>query len=229
MGIDLARIEQHNSMVEQANRLLSEVVTASDANQVIREAEVARVMARQVKLGEAAVNHATAVKLRAEIRLADIVEAGQADGSIETPGGDRTSNVRTPDNAPERLADLGVDRRRLGEARQLRDLGPTSGEAEQRVLDEAERATANGRELSRSGLLAKANGKSAEPARPKRAPLPDTAQTAGWEFRRGVERLERLFDDDRFTSNREQVALHLRAHLTYAVAACQHLLDQLDQ
>lgn len=159
-SVDLARLEQHNSMVEQANRLLSEVVTATDANRVIREAEAARVLARQVKLGEAAVNHATAVKLRAEIKLADITDAGQASGEIATAetGGREYGGDPCPDSGqgsgPARLTDLGIDRRRLAEARQLRNLAPTSAQAEQRILEEAERATEEGRELSRSHLLA---------------------------------------------------------------------------
>lgn len=154
VSADLTLVEQHNSMVEQANQLLAQVVTASDANHVVREAEVARVFARQVKLGEAAVNHATAVKLRAEIRLADIVDAGQDDGSIARPENGRPGSVRDPDTSPVRLPDLGIDRRRLGEARQLRNLAPTSSQAEKRVVEEAEQATAENRELSRARLLA---------------------------------------------------------------------------
>jgi hypothetical protein len=64
--------------------------------------------------------------------------------------------------------------------------------------------------------------------KPKRSPLGDTARTAGWEFRKAVERLERLADDDRFAANREQVATHLRNHLLYAIETCQTLLDQLN-
>lgn len=69
---------------------------------------------------------------------------------------------------------------------------------------------------------------SAPAAKPKRSPLPDVAQRAGWEFRKSVERLERIAADDRFASNKEQVAAHLRGHLSYALEVCQDLLDQLD-
>lgn len=61
-----------------------------------------------------------------------------------------------------------------------------------------------------------------------RSPLPDMARSAGWEFRKSIERLERIAADDRFSTNREQVAMHLRGHLSYAVEVCQDLLDQLD-
>ena len=66
------------------------------------------------------------------------------------------------------------------------------------------------------------------PATPRRAPLPDAAQRAGFEFRRVVERLERIGADDRFAANKEQVAAHLRGHLSYAIEVCQDLLDRLN-
>lgn len=59
----------------------------------------------------------------------------------------------------------------------------------------------------------------------KRPALGPAADKAGWEFRKAVERLERIAADDRFPANREQVAAALRGHLTYAVEVCQDLLD----
>ena len=69
--------------------------------------------------------------------------------------------------------------------------------------------------------------KPAAPAQPpRRAPLADAAQKAGWEFRKAVERLERIAADDRFAANKEQVAAHLEGHLSYAIEVCQDLIDQ---
>jgi hypothetical protein len=65
--------------------------------------------------------------------------------------------------------------------------------------------------------------------KPRRPPLPDTAERAGWEFRKSVECIERIAEDERFTANKDQVAAHLRGHLTYALEVCQDLLDQLNQ
>jgi hypothetical protein len=65
-------------------------------------------------------------------------------------------------------------------------------------------------------------------SKPKRSSLNDAAGRSGWEFRKAIERLERIVADDRFPANREQVAAHLRGHLTYAVEVCQDLLDRLD-
>ena len=81
-------------------------------------------------LGTAAINHATVIKVRAERRLADIVDAGQARGEIATQDSginQHSEGVRTPDT----LADLGIERQRLAEARLLRD-GYTEAELDQR-------------------------------------------------------------------------------------------------
>lgn len=65
--------------------------------------------------------------------------------------------------------------------------------------------------------------------KPRRPALPDMAERAGWEFRKSVERIERIAEDDRFATNKDQVAAHLRGHLTYAIEVCQDLLEQLNQ
>lgn len=64
--------------------------------------------------------------------------------------------------------------------------------------------------------------------KPRRSSLTDAADRAGWEFRKSVERIERIAADDRFPANRDQVAAALRGHLTYAVEVCQDLLDGFD-
>lgn len=61
--------------------------------------------------------------------------------------------------------------------------------------------------------------------RANRRSLPDVAKDSGWALRKDVERLERVFGDDRFAANKERVAAHLRGHLEYAVDALRGLLD----
>lgn len=128
-----------------AERMLAEIASADEALQVIDYAEAARVYARQTRLGTAAINHATVVKLRAERRLADVVDEGQARGEIATAGGDpiarKASNAR-------KLEDLGVKSGRLAEARQIRDHF-TDAELE-RLAEEKSRLDV---ELSRKRLL----------------------------------------------------------------------------
>lgn len=62
-----------------------------------------------------------------------------------------------------------------------------------------------------------------------RRALPDFAKQAGWSLRKDVERLERVFADDRFAHNRQQVTATLRGHLEYAAEVCQDLLSRLSQ
>lgn len=68
------------------------------------------------------------------------------------------------------------------------------------------------------------------PARPtpKRKPLTDSARDAGWDLRKAAERLQRIADDDRFDGHKEQVAPHLRSHLTNAIEVCQELLARIN-
>jgi len=61
-----------------------------------------------------------------------------------------------------------------------------------------------------------------------RRPLTEFAKDSGWSLRKDVERLERIFADDRFAANKAQVAAHLNGHLKYAAEVCQDLLSRLD-
>ena len=66
-------------------------------------------------------------------------------------------------------------------------------------------------------------------AAPRRRALGDQARDAGWELRRSVERLQRIAEDDRFGRNKNEVATHVRSHLTHAVEVCQDLLGRIDE
>lgn len=66
------------------------------------------------------------------------------------------------------------------------------------------------------------------PSKPRRTPLPDAARTAGWELRKAVERIERIGADDRFGANKDEVAAHLRGHLSNAVEVLTDLLDRIN-
>lgn len=66
------------------------------------------------------------------------------------------------------------------------------------------------------------------PVKPRRKPLTDTARDAGWDLRKSAERLQRIADDDRFGANKDEVAAHLRGHLTYAIEVLADLLDRID-
>lgn len=159
---------QRTGMLEplaRAERLLAQVATVQDAQDVMAVAEAARVLAERFRLGTSVVNHATVIKLRAERQLAELVDDGQAAGTVVSPGHD--SLVRTPDKAT--LPDLGVSRQRLVEARQIRDAYTDTA-----LLELAEQANARDRELRRNTLLRNARQQAATMRRAAPAPvLPD--------------------------------------------------------
>ncbi len=103
------------AQLAQAERLLAQVASVQDAVALRDMAEAARFAARQAKLGTASINHATVVKLRAERRIAEYVDAGQAAGQIADQG--QRANVRAPDVST--LDDLGLTRQRVAEARTI--------------------------------------------------------------------------------------------------------------
>lgn len=126
----MSRLQQ----LETAERALALVATTEDALKMIDLAEAARVYAKQAKLGTSSINHATTIKLKAERRLADLVDEGQAAGQIASQSGHgigRPKGLRTAEAfplldvptkpAPATLDDIGVSYQRLHEARKIRD------------------------------------------------------------------------------------------------------------
>ncbi len=65
----------------------------------------------------------------------------------------------------------------------------------------------------------------APPRRPRR-PLPDDAWSAVTQIRKGVERLERVFTDDRFAANRFRLA-GIRSLLQDAADDCARMASEL--
>lgn len=114
------------------------------------------------------------------------------------------------------------------EPERLPSFDPRTGE----VLDDAPALAGEPERIASPTPVTGMDGKTytrPAPAAPRRKPLPDAARDAGWDLRKAVERLERITEDDRFASNKEQVATHVRSHLSFAVEVCQDLLDQLNQ
>ena len=106
--------------------------------------------ARQSQLGTSAINHATVIKIRAERKLADIVDEGQARGDIAEQGRpDKRAHCAPFPPAP--LGSIGIEKERLAEARILRDYYTDEELA-------AKQAEANDRDeiLSRRRLLLEA-------------------------------------------------------------------------
>jgi hypothetical protein len=104
-----------------AERMLAEVVSAQDAIQIRDMAEAARVWAQRSRLGTSSINHATAIKLKAEMRIADLVDEGQAAGQIATADSGRPESVTSGNTYPSTLPELGLTAKSVHEARRIRD------------------------------------------------------------------------------------------------------------
>jgi ParB family chromosome partitioning protein len=133
--------------LSRAERMLAEVASTQDAIQIINMAEAARVWAQRAKLGTASINHATSIKLKAEIKLADCVDAGQERGEI-SKAGQPERIISTTDNSPSTLADLGLNGQKVLEARRIRDAYTEA------AIDElVESATLQDREITRTEFV----------------------------------------------------------------------------
>jgi len=110
------------SRLSAAAQALVAIETPQDALDAMNLADMARTLARKMKLGAEAENAATSIRIKAEIRLAETVTEGQERGEIATAahGGANVNGVRTSDTVPPAtLADIGVTRQRLSEARDI--------------------------------------------------------------------------------------------------------------
>ena len=101
----------------RAERMLAAITTAEEAQEVRDYAAAAADLAKRAKLGIPTVNHAVTIRLLAERRLAEVVDEGMTAGKITGHG---KRKIRSPDLSLG-LDDLGIDVRRLAEARRIRD------------------------------------------------------------------------------------------------------------
>lgn len=85
----------------------------------------------------------------AKRRLADEYDAAQARGEVARQGGNRTSKVPEGDVAPASAADIGLSRKQIFDARQIRDAVVQDPDAVRRVLDDI---LANGDEPTRAAV-----------------------------------------------------------------------------
>lgn len=189
---------------------------------------------------------------RKEMTVSERIALGQALEELERPLADRRQGTRT-DRSPSTsgLGHRDVDRSQFAETRDV--VGAALGMAGSQythakmVIKSASDPTlppevrkiakAAQAEMDRTGQINRAyeqvrRAKNGEPPLPpkkhdrNRRPLSDVAKEAGWALRKDVERIERVFSDDRYGQNKDQVTAHLRGHLTYAVETLSRLLDQ---
>ena len=101
--------------LQQANKMLAAIETAEDARIVADFAAAAATWAKKAGLGRSASNHAKAVEVKALMRMADLIDQGQAGGQA-THGGDRSGKVTRVT-----LQEVGTNKVMLQRARIVRD------------------------------------------------------------------------------------------------------------
>jgi hypothetical protein len=122
------------ALIDRARSKLAEARTSAEVLEAKHVAEAALHFARVTDAANEA--HADCLRIitRAEIRLAREIDAAQERGEVERAGGDRVSTiVRAADNGPAAIGDLGLDRRRVAE---WRDLAAAGEQAVDAAIDE---------------------------------------------------------------------------------------------
>ena len=134
----LAVATEGTSLPTLIDRALARLNDARNSAEVLEAKAVAEAALHYAKVTQAAnETHADCLRIivRAEMRMADEIDAGQDRGEVARAGGDRDSIVRDLDNRTEsRLEDLGVSRQRLSEWRDTRDAG---SEVVEQAIEEA--------------------------------------------------------------------------------------------
>ena len=133
------------TMIDRAASRLSDARTSGEILEAHQIAQIALHFAKVTKAAKETHADCLRIIVRAEMRMADAVDEGQASGQIAGPGDDK-SNVRTSDITT--LDEIGVRRQRLSEWRALRDAGPDAVDA---AFDEL---LAGGKVPTQSGIQA---------------------------------------------------------------------------
>lgn len=143
-NIALEAADRLPAMLHRAANRLMEAETAAEALEAKAMAEAALHYAKITKAAND--THADCIRIitRAEIRMADEIDRGQAAGALATRETTLKQNadVQASDIEPITYEDLGIDRRRVAEWREIRDAGPeVVEEAIQTALDEGRAPT----------------------------------------------------------------------------------------
>ena len=145
--------ERLPALIDRASKRLADARTSAEVLEAKHLGDAALHYAKVT--GAANETHADCLRIitRAEIRLAREIDAGQERGEIAGPG--QRSNVRAPDISD--LDDLGLDRRRVAE---WRDLAAVGDEGVERAIDEAAtEALAKKRAVTKADVRRKADFK----------------------------------------------------------------------
>jgi hypothetical protein len=215
---------------ERAKSWLAEVLEHGDIEQIVElksQAEAIRIYTMSKQLGKDAELSAAEIVRRAERGIGMAIRRGQEAGTINT----RKDGGRKP---PATL-DTPVIKNKVDEfmprgKTAVQTYAMVDGVNEQQFENAIKEARAEG-SLSRVNVIRKLRDDvpNENPKRAyKRQPIADAAKESGWKLRKEVEKLERLFADDRFRENKDKVATHLHGHLTYALSTLPKLLERIN-
>ncbi|MDA9440239.1 hypothetical protein XH98_14145 [Bradyrhizobium sp. CCBAU 51745] len=120
---------------------------------------------------------ADALDIEAQVkrRLADEYDAAQARGEVQTAGRDRVSKVSKENNAPT-AADVGLSRKEIHEARQIRDVEKRDSGIGRRTVDAALMAGKEPKKAAVCKTTAKAATENAETSNLSPSDIPRAAR-----------------------------------------------------
>jgi phage N-6-adenine-methyltransferase len=124
-------------LIDRARGRLAEARTSAEVLEARAAAKAALHYAKLQKAANETQADCLAMIKRAEIRMADEIDAAQAAGAVARPNQPVSQYVQSSDIPPATFDELGVDRRRVAEWRELRDAGEqVVDQAIQTALDE---------------------------------------------------------------------------------------------
>jgi len=116
------------ALIDRARSRLAEARTSAEVLEARAAAKAALHYAKLQRAANETQADCLSMIVRAEIRMANAIDKGQERGEVTTRADNQ--HVRTSDKHPASFDELGIDRRRVAEWRQLRDAG-------EQVIDEA--------------------------------------------------------------------------------------------
>jgi N6-adenosine-specific RNA methylase IME4 len=117
----------------KAEQMLAEADTIQKAKELKDLALTAADWAKRKNMGEQAIQHCRSYALRAEVKLGEMLLAGEESGEVATTGhpptGEKKKRVSTGNALPATAADLGLSRKQKAEAKALASLPKMEQEA----------------------------------------------------------------------------------------------------
>lgn len=113
------------ALIDRAARCLAGARTSAEVLEAKAAAEAALHYAKVTKAANETQADCLRMIVRAEMRMADEIDRGQERGEVARPKDTLRQNavVQSSDNGPATYEDLGIDRRRVAEWREIRDAG----------------------------------------------------------------------------------------------------------